>query len=320
MIAQRKKITVSSRKKEISRCLFAAINSPIALTASGLPILTTDDYPIVMRSALDILRLLQGKDVVRIVTVLGLWNMQPYLEKISTNGERSTKIQALTLLGYFTDNTSLKTLLSHVADKDTYVQIAALHSLAKRNAIDYMQHIVDGVIDSHKTNAMMLADILERFGEPAVPWIIQLISITSHLEVKIAGIIALGDIGSFQSVDTLIALMDNTNTDIGANAIIALGKIGDERAAGAIAHHLNSPHSTIRVQAAKTLGILQVLSSLPQLVEKLNDEDWWVRFYAAEAIYHFGDKGIAALKAISTQHNNAGIIAQQMLGEHAGGL
>ncbi len=318
IISQRKMAKISIRSKKIMHAMFLSANSPVKLTVTSLPKIDKKDYPIIMRSALDILRSLQGENVVHIIEILTLWNILPYLQKVAAHGTRGKRIQALTLLGYFSDDQSLQIPLKHINSKDMYVQIAALRSLAFRNATTHIQTIIDSLKYSNQTNALILADILQRFGEPAVPDLLKLIKLDANIEVKVAAIMTLGTIRSLSAVNSLIEMTSDSNAYICSHSIVALGKIGDKRAADSIVKNLASKKVSVRIQAAKALGKLQVINTMPQLAKSLADKDWWVRFYAAKSIYDFGDKGIAVLKSMGTQNDKSGIIANQVLGEFMG--
>ena len=201
---------------------------------------------------------------------------------------------------------------------DTYIQIAALRALALRGAKQHIGQIVASISRSKKTNTLMLSDILHRFGEPAVPTLVQLAKSDANLDVRVSALKALGSIGSLAAVDDLIALSGDKAAEIRANAIAALGKIGDDRAAETIVGHLTESDIGVRLQTVQALGRLQISSTMPQLAACLDDDNWWLRFRAAEALHHFGHMGIAALKAFGARNDRTGEIARQVLGEHAG--
>lgn len=320
LIARRWLAQVQSRKYEarkaaLTACFYAALKSPVAPSSASLPAVRPSEYPLVLRIALDILRSVRGEDTARIVQLLELWQMQPYLEKTAGKGSKGARIKALTMLGHFSDKDSLKTLLSHAGDADIYVQITALQGLAARGAVKQISQIVRSLNRSGHTNSTMLADVLRRFGEDAVPALLKLAQSGAGVEIRMAAIMALGSIGSLQAVRVLMKLIGDAEDDIRIQSIDALGRIGDARAAKIIATHLEEKSAVIRLHAAKALGQLGQVATMPQLAARLDDADWWVRFRAAEALFLFGDKGIALLGSISGQQTRAGIIARQVLGE-----
>ena len=318
LAAQRLEKKMAQRGKEISSCMYAALKSPIALTANSLPAVAAAEFPEVMRISLDRLRSLRGEDVRRIVKLLELWNMPSYIRKVAESGRKGRRIQALTLLGHFSDDKSLAVLLRQADASDTYIQIAALRALALRGAKQHIGQIVASISRSKRTNSLMLSDILHRFGEPAVPTMLQLAKSDANLDVRVSALNALGSIGALEAVDDLIALSGDKAPEIRARAIAALGKIGDDRAADAIVGHLTENEIGVRLQTVQALGRLQISSTMPQLAACLSDDNWWVRYRAAEALHHFGHMGIATLKAFSARNDRIGLIAGQVLGEHAG--
>lgn len=305
------------RRQEITRCLYAAIQSPVALNAASLIVVTPKDHQAVMQAALEMLRFLRGDDVQRIVTALRLWDMQHYLELTARDGSKGRRIQALTLLGYFEDPSSIGVLLQQANHADMYIQLAALRALALRGGTAHIHTVIELLSHSQQTNTLMLADILRRFGEAVVPSLLGLVRIGSNTEVRVAGLMALGFLGSLQAVDTLIDMTEDASAEIRAQAIAALGRIGDARAAATVMKHLEDTNQAVRVQAAQTLGQLRALQSMPALAARLDDEDWWVRLRAAEALHQFGVQGVAALQAYGTRDDRAGLIARQVLAERA---
>ena len=53
VVAQRRETKSAPRRQEISRCLYAALKSPVALTANSLPAVNANEYASIVRTALD---------------------------------------------------------------------------------------------------------------------------------------------------------------------------------------------------------------------------------------------------------------------------
>lgn len=312
---------VERSRQELTRCFHAFLNSGVAFTKECLPQIGALHFPLIMRIALDITRSLKGDERYRVVELLTLWGMEPYLHRTAQEGSRGKRIQALTLLGMFRDEPSYQILMSNAPHHDMYIQMAALRGLALRAPRADVPHIIDLVIHAHSDmrNSLMLSDILSLFGEAAVPDLIHLVRSEAVLEVRMAGVMALGAIGSRQAVDVLIECAEEEGP-LRARAIASMAHIGDERAAYAIAAQLESDVTEVRLQAAIALGKMKVIGTMPDLAVRLSDRDWWVRFRAAEALHRFGDVGVASLMAMARQDNDAGLIARQVLGELSGGV
>lgn len=306
------------RRKELSRFLYAAIKSPIALTETSVPKLSQDDVFAALQVALDMLRALRGQDANRIIDILALWRMSERLESVVEHSGKGRRIQALTLLGYIQDDNALDIMLASAEDTDIYVQMAALRGLAKRDEIEHLPFIVDCLSKASNTNTFLLADVLKHFGKPATPYLLQLANLDAEVEIRLAAIMAVGFIGALDSVDGLIILTKDESLDVRAKAIAALGRIGDRRAAEAILANIESEDDAVRIQVIRALGRIREISAMPKLHQALSDDNWWIRYRAAEALFQFGSKGQALLRAVSKEKDNAGIIASQVLGELEG--
>lgn len=70
-----------------------------------------------------------------------------------------------------------------------------------------------------------------------------------------------------------------------------------------ITKYTQDPHWEVRAIACKKLGQSKDLSYIPLLVNKLSDENWWVRIDAAESLAKFGEEGIRSLENITPDQN-----------------
>lgn len=305
----------AKRRQELTTYFQAALNSPIALEQVVLPDLTDQDTESLILIALDYVRFLQGQEAKRIVGLVQAWVPLAKLKVLLLHSRRGVQIQVLTLFGYFDDDASLDLMLSFPSDKDPYVQLAALHSLALRSAADRSAEIIESLGASNQTNALMLADVLRKFGEPALPTLHKLLVDARNARVRMACVVALGNIGSPLSVVPLQQLLKTPDSNLRAGAAAALGEIGDESAAVALANLFDDPNVDVRTKAAIALGEIGAEITLPRLIEGLNDSAWWVRFRAAEALCNFGDAGIALLRSAARLEGPAALIASQVLAE-----
>jgi hypothetical protein len=308
----------SARHVELASFIRAALRSPMEVAIKNLPELGPDDEAMVMRIALDLLRVMRGGDRARIVGLLQEWNLFPYLRCLSEKGSRGKRIQALTLLGHFDDTKSLVVLMGKASADDIYVQLAALRSLADRGAVKYIDQVIEKLHTTRKTNALMLADILGRFGEPALPSLTRLMQSNASVDVRVASIMAVDHIGSLDVVDPLLSILNDPVPEIRAQTVRTLGRLGDTRVGDMLTRCLDDADHHVRLQAAQALGQLSYQPALPSLVRAMEDDEWWIRFRAAQAIYKLGNNGVAMLKALCRIDNEAGILARQVLGEMSG--
>lgn len=305
----------SLRREELSQFIRASLRSPLDAALKNLPALRAGDEAIIVHIVLDMLRVMRGSDGERIIQVLKNWNLFSYLRRISEKGSRGKRIQAITLLGHFNDTESLVVLMGHAGEKDMYVQLAALRCLAERGATKYIGQIIEKLQRTRKTNALMLADVLGRFGDSAVPSLTRLVESVAAPDVRIAAIMATERIGSLEIIEPLLRILHDPHAGVRAQAINTLGRLGDMRAGPALTHCLVDANRDVRLQAAIALGKLSYQQALPYLVKAFNDSEWAVRFRAAQALGKLGNNGTAMLRSLSRTEGAAGSLASQVLGE-----
>jgi HEAT repeat protein len=315
------------RRQRVSRLVQALLASPLELTPRSVPPLDPRDAPALFSVALGILRVTRGRDADRMLALLEVWNLRPYLAGLVVRGRRSRQIRALTLLARFRDEESLALLLKFVSHPGIYVQLAALRGVADRGDALHLPEVVDALSRSRETNVPMLADILRRFGEPAVPELAELAaSPVAALGVRVAAVMALGSIGSLTALDPLLEMSRDPNPVLRACTLESLAKLGDPRSAPAVLRGLAETEARVRAAAAKTAGLLGLREVLPVLADVLYDEVWEVRYRAAEALYLMGAPGIAVLRAAAagggggpeTVEAHAAEMAGELLAEKEG--
>lgn len=306
---------LAKRRAELERVFWGAMAAAQPLLPSALPRLGREDALLVCDLALDILRPLRGEEAARIIRLLQSWPLRSHARRLLRHGRRGQKIRMLALLAHFDDDESLDLLKQHIDDRDFYVQLAALRSLAARQAVDALPAILDELTRSQRQNTPMLADVLGRFGEPALGMLAALAQGDALPGIRLAAIVAMSGIASLEAVPSLLALAADPLPDIRAQALQVLGKLGDRRAEPAIMNALNDAENMVRIQAARAAGRLQIYAAAPMLAVLMSDPGWWVRYRAAEALYRMGTIGQALLRAHSLEKDRAGETAGQILAE-----
>jgi HEAT repeat protein len=311
------------RRAEISRLVQALIASPLELDARTVPALASGFEGGLFSVALDVLRVTRGRDADRMLELLEVWNLRPYLDKLLRGNRRSRQIRALTLLARFRDPESMDLLLQYLEDPAIYVQLAALRGIADRGAERgealNLPLVVRALSQSRETNVPMLADILRRFGEPGVESIAKLAQSAKAVPgVRSAAVSALGSIGSLKAFDALQTLSHDASPMLRTRALESLTKLGDPRATPVVLHGLEDSEARVRAAAARAAGLLGLREALAPLADVLNDVAWEVRYRAAEALYLLGAPGNAVLRVAALGEGPAAEMAFELLAEKEG--
>jgi len=87
------------------------------------------------------------------------------------------------------------------------------------------------------------------------------------------------------------------STNLQLAIVQALSRLDDPRALPGIIAALDDPAAEVRAQAALCAGNLGSIEAVPVLEKLLRDENWWVRYHAAEALFKLGESGLGSLWA-----------------------
>ncbi len=188
-------------------------------------------------------------------------NIKKVIEKLSA-GDPSVRRKAAEDLAEG-DERGIYPLIKALSDENTGVQDAAMRSL-----------IAFG-------------------GEIVAYMVLPLLRESSYL--RNTGLIILKQLGAV-SVSLLYPLLKDKDHDVRKFAIDLLSEIRTEVDASQIVRSLEDENANVRAAAAKAIGDLGHRNAIPQLIERLNDEEW-VCFYALQSL---GDlKAQEAAAAIS---------------------
>ncbi|HQP71928.1 MAG TPA: HEAT repeat domain-containing protein, partial [Methanoculleus sp.] len=168
---------------------------------------------------------------------------------------------------------------------------------------------------------------LQSMGKEAVIYLIQVLN-DPYPAVRVAAAEALGQIGDADAVDPLIQATHDEREDVRIAAASALARIGDRRsiqplirlfadryhgvrvaAADAVAvfgraalealeEALSDPVIVVRVTAARAIGLIGVMESIPVLIDHLGDPAPEVRWSVARALADFGPPVIDPLSLV----------------------
>jgi HEAT repeat protein len=87
-----------------------------------------------------------------------------------------------------------------------------------------------------------------------------------------------------------------------------LGAAGDQAAAPVVLTNLDSEPPAVRAAAARAAGRLGLVEAGPRLAKMLEDDDWWVRVRAGEALADLGELGQTLLQGVA--HRGGGRTAR----------
>jgi HEAT repeat protein len=109
-----------------------------------------------------------------------------------------------------------------------------------------------------------------------------------------------------EAVPTIVQMLQvETSEQVLASCLNALRYLGDESVLNNVLPFLEHENFILRIEALHAVAKAGGVAYLQHVERRFSDENWWVRREAAEAMAGMGKKGIARLKAVAEEENEA---------------
>ena len=214
----------------------------------------------------------------------------PALTAIASDPERMIFPQAMIALSHIGSSESFNILISFLQSPSVQIQAAAARVLGKSN-LTAAAPLVDALKYSEDLVKINAAHSLGQLAAPiAVTTLIQMLSY-SVTAIRLESAWALAQIRSPLAAVPLANLLTDPDIGIQSQAVAALKNIG-EPALEAIASMLKHSSSNTRSIAARTLGQMGLLETVPLLADLIQADQ--VVFVQCEAIGALGEIGASA--------------------------
>ncbi len=227
--------------------------------------------------------ILYEREVSRTIEAFG-GKAVPTLLEISTTEDRDHRLSAIWLLGRIGDRRSVPVLMKALHDDQSRVVGSAIRALGRMRVVEATDELTRKLQGGNDEIADDAAIALGRIGDPAV--IEALMETASnesrHEDVRVAAIVALGDLGNAKAFSTLKTLVITNKRHLREAALAALGKIGDPAAFDMISKYAWAEDENLREAAVDSLGHLGDQRCVALLFDMLKRE--WPDAYFRERI------------------------------------
>lgn len=233
------------------------------------------------------------------------------------------RLRAAEALGYLGNDTSLPALMNSLRDDVLSVRYAAAQSLARLGCQDAAEPILRALDVPGEVSQRRVAEVLMVMGPRVTDPMIALLSHPTINETALA--IAARVVGSLKiqrGLHPLRQLLTHPSPNVRLNAVRSIASIaphGDHSTISAIAAIAEDPSWEVRNAVMQALGKLGAADQVPLLLQGLSDQEWWVRYSAAEALHGIGESGVAELRNAAEHHVDAygRDMSRQILQQHA---
>ena len=207
------------------------------------------------------------------------------------------RLRAAVALAELGDETSAPVLMEHLDDREPEIRIQSARGLGRIRWTPAIDRIVRRFSIESAWVRMRFSDTLITFGDSATWPLLAYVRINHRHETegpKLA-LRTLAHIEDREAVRPIIEILnESTNLEIQIAAVEALGELGSPEAIWVLSDMFVSDQWELRAKAATGFGRIGDATVIPLLVSGLRDSEWWVRRNTAAALAQI-PAGIATL-------------------------
>ncbi|MEI6377629.1 MAG: HEAT repeat domain-containing protein [bacterium] len=217
-----------------------------------------------------------------------------------------TRLHAAERLGYLGDDSALPALMTALRDDVVVVRFAAARSLCQLDCQEAVEPIIHSLDVPGEVSQRRVAEILVILGARAIEPILDILKTPSYNEAShsIAARVA-GLLRAERAVSALQNLLTHQAPNVRLNAVRSLALIEDHSTTPSIASLSEDSSWEVRSSVMTALGRLHASDRIPLLLQGLSDPEWWVRHNAATSLIQLGDPGIKELRNAVDHHVDA---------------
>lgn len=247
------------------------------------------------------LKNLKGNDFEKLKKLTQKNNMVDFFLKKLKQGNREEKIKAAAFLGKLGEKRALPLLKEHLNSEDKNLMTASIWAIADIGEKELFFEVLKTVLNESNFTFEALTEILIRFGEESCYQIKIFLENNFFKENKLEEILGVPEYQSLSlffdifgyfrfipGVEIMVSILDKDyNEEVLIHIFKALVKIEYpvDKDLSPFLYHKNW---VIRSQAARYLGEIKDDNYLSDLKKLLTDQNWWVSYYAALAIFELG--------------------------------
>ena len=226
------------------------------------------------------------------------------------------RLRAAVALAELGDETSAPVLMQHLDDREPEIRIQSARGLGRIRWTPAIDRIVRRFSIESPWVRMRFSDTLTTFGASATWPLLAYVSINHQHETdgpKLA-LRTLAQIEDRDAVGPIIQILkESRDLEIQIAAIEALGELGSPAAIWILSDMFVSDRWELRAKAATAFGRIGDTTVIPLLVSGLRDPEWWVRRNTAAALAEM-PTGVATLyKALEDEDHFAADAAAEAL-------
>jgi HEAT repeat protein len=227
---------------------------------------------------------------------------QRLLKRLGSRSSRE-RLAAVEAMAEFRFQQTVAALTGALDDRNADVRIAAALSLATMGEAPPARLLIEKLGIGTRESSLLTIGLFEEIAAVRPQEIRDIIAdpASSGL-VKAAGIESLSASGDYSLVPIIaqLALKADPFADELPRYLESLAQFGHPAAIPAVERALHVEAAPARAAASLAAGRIGIVGTADRLAELLNDQDWWVRFRAGEALARLGKPGHDLLARVAS--------------------
>ncbi|MGM0500117.1 MAG: HEAT repeat domain-containing protein [Bacillota bacterium] len=225
-----------------------------------------------------------------------------FLQKLE-KGNREEKIKAAAFLGKLGEKRALPLLKEYLNSNDKNLMTASIWAIADIGEQELFFEVLKTVLKESSFTFEALTEILIRFGEESCYQIKSLLENNFFAENNLEEILGVPEYQSLSlffdifgyfrfvpGVEIMVSILDvEYNEEVLIHIFKALVKI-EYPIDKDLTPYLDHDSWVVRSQTARYIAEIKDSNYLLELKQLLTDQKWWVRYYAALAIFELGNE------------------------------
>ena len=312
----------NKKREEWEEVLYSYISGEI--TTSRAVGLLTGNYLVLWNFLKPYLTDLKGEEREKIIILARASGLTSYFFKKLKKGKKKEMITAASALGKLEERKVITHLKRMLFSNDTVEMTFAAKAIADLGETSYLILVFRKLLNDTYTTYEGISEIAVRFGQGICLPIKNLVQewldgerdLAETFQVPEEQVLSLmvDILGYYRYFDAAPqlenALQQTDNNEVIIHIFKALAQL-EYPVSIALTPFLSHPDWIIRSQAVKYIGKMQDRTYNEEVKELLKEDNWWVRYYAAQALYLIGEAPY--LQQLSSLEDNRAEMSQYIL-------
>lgn len=243
---------------------------------------------------------LKGDAKERLNQVARITGIQQMAQRLLARGRFRERQMAVVALGLLHDKSAWDEIRQMALEEHSVLSLAAMKALMRIDEEAAMHFFVPLISERNDWPEVRVASVLLEAGAQTV-CVALLNALALAPERSVPRLVRyLGIVSCDGATAVLRQLMERYPSDAVISACLRAFKSPD--AIDLVRQHLHHDTWHVRVQAVRTLGRMGLAQDKEQLIQMLNDNQWWVRYRAAQALASLPSVTLEELARIGQEH------------------